>query len=470
MGELLTLEAAIAVSRFGFGARQGDIAGVGDALGWLRSQLGRRDWLPPPSAMPSAGSYLAELPRNLQQQPNEKKLAIAKRSYEIQYAEIAYRLAAAIHQPDGFRERLVWFWSNHFTVSSTNGQARAFLGSFEREAIRPNILGRFDKLLLAVVRHPGMLIYLDNVSNLGPNSRAGRVTGRGLNENLAREILELHTLGVDGGYTQQDVTEFAKILTGWSVSRSGGDNGFEFYANRHEPGPKTLLAESYNQRDGEEEGILALKRLAVHPSTARFIATKLARHFFADHPSPDQIARLERVWRETEGDLAAVSNALLEDPAAFAPKAAKFRPPAEFVVAATRAVMPAMSNALLQTAEDALSGRLTRKEMKGARQLTPGIALIESTRIMGQFPFAAPSPKGWPDENAAWIAPDPVLERVEWCSQIGAKIPLTMAPADLADDLLGTRLAAETRRAIELAASPAQGLALLLASPEFQER
>lgn len=467
----MSLEAAIAVSRFGFGAKWGEIGRIGaDGGGFLKAQLGRSDWLSPPPAMPSAASYLAELPHNLQRQPTEKKLAIAKRSYEIQYAEIAYRLAAAIKQPDGFRERLVWFWSNHFTVSSTNGQARAFLGSFEREAIRPHILGRFDKLLLAVVRHPGMLIYLDNVSNIGPNSRAGRFTGRGLNENLAREILELHTIGVDGGYTQKDVTEFAKILTGWSISRGGSGNGFAYYQNRHEPGTKTLLGQTYDQRDGVEEGIIALKRLAVHPSTARFIATKLVRHFFADHPNPDQVAWLERIWLETEGDLAAVSNALIEGPDAFAPNAAKFRAPAEFIVTAARGLMPPLADQLLELASDALAGKLTRKEMKGARQITPGIGLVESTRIMGQFPFSAPSPKGWSDENSAWIAPDPVLERVEWCHQIGAKVPLKAAPVEVAQNLLGERLTPATRRAIELAASPAQGLALMLASQEFQKR
>ncbi len=184
----MTLEAAIAVSRFGFGGAPGEIQKIGsDGKGYLRAQLRRSEWLAPPSALQSSAQYLSSLPGNLKDLPLDQKKEIVKRSYLTEYAEIAYRLAAGIKQPDSFRERLVWFWSNHFTVSSTNNQARPFLGAMEREAIRPHVTGRFADMLKAVVRHPAMLIYLDNVTNIGPTSRAGNFTGKGLNENLARE-------------------------------------------------------------------------------------------------------------------------------------------------------------------------------------------------------------------------------------------------------------------------------------------
>ncbi|MBL8157578.1 MAG: DUF1800 domain-containing protein, partial [Anaerolineae bacterium] len=227
-----------------------------------------------------------------------------------------------------FLERLVWFWSNHFTISVLKQRMIFVAGGYEREAIRPNVLGRFEDLLIATVRHPAMLLYLDNAFSIGPDSPAGRFTGRGLNENHAREILELHTLGVNGGYTQTDVIELARVLTGWSVDRQGtdNDNGFKFFPNRHQPGTKTLLGKTYAEA-GEAEGRQALIELARHPSTARHIATKLARHFIADEPPPQAVARLERVFRDTGGDLKAMAIAIVDEPAAWQPSLTKMRTP-----------------------------------------------------------------------------------------------------------------------------------------------
>ena len=196
----------------------------------------------------------------------------------------------------GFAERLVVFWSNHFCISANKGGlARMWAGSFEREAIRPHVFGRFADMLKAVEQHPAMLFFLDNQQSLGPDSRAGQNRKRGLNENLAREIMELHTLGVGGGYTQDDVTSLARIITGWTFAGRQGQLGapgtFVFNANAHQPGPQRLLGKIYED-NGLAQGEAALADIARHPSTAKFIATKFARHFVADDPPPALVARL----------------------------------------------------------------------------------------------------------------------------------------------------------------------------------
>src|SRR5471032_1213248 len=255
-------------------------------------------------------------------------------------AEALARLQRATLADCGFIERLVVFWSNHFCISANKGGlARMWAGSFEREAVRPHVLGRFSEMLKAVEQHPAMLFFLDNQQSLGPESRAGENRKRGLNENLAREIMELHTLGVSGGYSQDDVTSLARIITGWTFAGRQGQLGvpgsFVFNANAHQPGPQRLLGKIY-ENNGVGQGEAALADIARHPSTAKFIATKFARHFVADDPPPALVARLQDVFRKTDGDLRALTVALVDSDEAWQAPLTKLRSPNEFLVASER--------------------------------------------------------------------------------------------------------------------------------------
>jgi uncharacterized protein (DUF1800 family) len=300
-------------------------------------------------------------------------------------------------------------------------------------------------MLGAVIRHPAMLSYLDNLLSFGPNSRAGRTTGRGLNENLARELLELHTLDVDGGYNQADVTELAKILTGWSIGRAKSDEAgtFVFHDVAHEPGPKTLLGVRFEEA-GIEEGERALDLLAAHPATARHVATKLARHFVADEPPADAVAHLESVFRDSGGDLAAVSRALLALDAAWAEPLAKVKTPIEFTVSALRAL--------------------------GGNREIEAKKLLGSLRLMGQVPFNAPSPAGWPDRASDWASPQALMERAEWSMTVAQKAAGAVDPALLLAGTIGPVAPEDTKIAITRAPDRIEAIAMLLASPEFQRR
>src|SRR5437016_4681040 len=294
-------EAALALHRFGFGPRSGSIAAIaGDPRGALLAELER----------PNAGQIAnADLPSS----------------------------AAAINAEIGLVERLVWFWSNHFCV---NADATVMAGGYEREAIRPHVLGRFKDMLLAAESHPAMLLYLNNEQSIGPDSVAGINRDRGLNENLAREILELHTLGVRTVYGQADVTSFAKILTGWTIlaTVSNPDHGGEFVFVRrmHEPGPISVIGKTYED-NGVEQGRAVLADLARHPATAHHVATKLVRHFIADEPPPALVERLAQRFLETDGDLKEVTKSLVTAPEALAPEQAKIKRPSEWIVSFLRA-------------------------------------------------------------------------------------------------------------------------------------
>ena len=343
-------------------------------------------------------------------------------------------------------ERLALFWANHFTVSAAKGPAvRAIAGAFAREAIRPHVLGRFADMLLAVEQHPAMLIYLDNNQSFGPNSRAGLNSERGLNENLARETLELHTLGVDGGYTQEDVVALARLYTGWTFNAPDVDalfgGRFTFAPVRHEPGPQTLLGRTYPM-EGVAQGRAALADLARHPSTARFIARKLARHFVADEAPPALVARLEAAFTTSDGDLLAVTRALIESPEAWTMPLAKFRSPIEFVAGLMRAT--------------------------GRTPEAPA-AILNGLRLMGQPLWEAPAPNGWPDTTAAWLAPEAMAARLDIAAQWGRRAG-GADPLDLTEKILGAAVSRDTRETVARAESRAQGLALLFMSPEFQRR
>ena len=234
-----------------------------------------------------------------------------------------------------FRERLVWFWTNHFTDLAAPRRVRGAGGAFVEEAIRPHVTGRFADMLLAVMRHPAMLLYLDNVCSAGPDSPAGQRGKRGLNENLARECLELHTVSPAAGYTQADVTNFARVLTGWSIDLQRDPPGFRFRPFAHEPGEQIVMGRRFPP--GEEGGVAALRFLAAHPATHRFLATKLVRHFVADDPPEDAVRRIAGVLRDSDGDLGAAAAAVTTLEAAWQPLT-KLRTPLDYVVATLRAL------------------------------------------------------------------------------------------------------------------------------------
>lgn len=362
------------------------------------------------------------------------------------YREEADLLLAQIARPEiGFVERLVHFWANHFAVAVRgNTTVLALAGSYLREAIRPYVLGRFGDMLLAVARHPAMLSYLNNAMSIGPNSQAGRKLDKGLNENFARELMELHTLGVDGGYTQADVESLARILTGWSYDQdfnrpTGGQ--FQFKPAAHEPGPKTLLGKTYPE-SGYGEGEAALRDLARHPSTARHVSFKLAKTFVSDDPPQALCDRLAATFLRTDGDLAALARTLVQSKEAWAAEPEKLKSPQELVWATMRG----------------LDVRLTAAQ------------LISMLRRLGQPLWDPPSPAGFPSDGSAWLSSGAMVGRLEFAQRMVALRRDDLDPRNLTKRLLGERVSAETRKAIELAESRSQGLVLLIMSPEFQRR
>jgi uncharacterized protein (DUF1800 family) len=362
-------------------------------------------------------------------------------------AEALARLQRAVLAECGFTERLVVFWSNHFCISANKGElARMWAGSFEREAIRPFVLGRFGDMLKAVEQHPAMLFFLDNQQSLGPDSRAGQNRKRGLNENLAREIMELHTLGVGGGYTQEDVTSLARIITGWTFAgrqaQLGAPGSFVFNANAHQPGPQRLLGKVY-EANGVAQGVAALADIARHPSTAKFVATKFARHFVADDPPPALVARLQDSFQRSDGDLKALTMALVDSNEAWQAPLTKLRSPYEFLVA---------------------SGRLLARVPDDPGPYLGGLNLL------GQPLWSPAGPNGFPDSNAAWAAPEGMKLRLDIAAQVAARVGNSIDPRDLLEFAAADAASAETRRTIERAESRQQALALLLMSPEFQRR
>jgi uncharacterized protein (DUF1800 family) len=374
----------------------------------------------------------------------QQPLNVIQKTYR---AEALARLQRAMLADCGFAERLVVFWSNHFCISANKGElARMWAGAFEREAIRPHVLGRFADMLKAVEQHPAMLFFLDNQQSLGPESRAGQNRKRGLNENLAREIMELHTLGVGSGYTQEDVTSFARIITGWTFAgrqgRLGEPGSFVFNANAHQPGPQTLLGKVY-EAGGLAQGEAALADIARHPATAKFIATKFVRHFVADDPPPALVARLQGVFTSTDGDLKAMTLALVDADEAWAAPLTKIRSPYEFLVA---------------------TGRLLARVPEDSGLYLGGL------NQLGQPLWSPAGPNGFADTNAAWAAPEGMKLRLDISAQVASRLGNNIDPRDLLEFFAADAASTETRRTIGHAESRQQALALLLMSPEFQRR
>ena len=468
----MTMHNVIAANRYGLGARPGELSAMGsDPRGWLAKQVeGARPVPEPIRALPSSSDAfkaftLGQEERRKARMDGSKESSLAQKVVEnirkklvpLYLDQVSARYQVAVNTRESFRERLVHFWSNHFAVSADKPQLIALAGTLENEAIRPSIDRSFTDMLLAVESHPAMILYLDNQASIGPNStlaekgaRRGQRNNRKLdiNENLAREILELHTLGVNGGYTQTDVTSFALVLTGWSV---GGERGalsegkpgtFEFREAAHEPGVKTVLGKPYAQ-DGNEQARAVLKDLAKHPATAQHIAAKLVRHFVADEPPRETVERVAKIFSDSDGHLPTVHRALIDLPQAWQSTAVKFKTPHEFVVSTWRCLdfVPAQPQ-----------------------------QVVAPFQLLGQRPYSPGSPAGWPDTAAQWDGPDALLKRIEWATQLGEKVGARVQPDSLAANSLGDALSERTRIAIARAASASQGTTLLLASPEFLRR
>jgi uncharacterized protein (DUF1800 family) len=467
-------EAALALHRFGFGPRAGSIMAIApDPRGALLAELER------PNAgqivdadLPSAAAanravfeFNAERAAGKKREERRREAAAqtamqsaageavtaAKPDAASQPAAIPLprqlfrneakaRFDAAINAEIGLVERLVWFWSNHFCV---NANATVMAGGYEREAIRPYVLGRFEDMLLAAESHPAMLLYLDNAQSIGPDSVAGINRDKGLNENLAREILELHTLGVRTVYTQADVTNFAKVLTGWTIlpTATNPDHGgeFAFLGRAHEPGLQKVVGNDYRE-GGVEQGRAVLADLARHPATARHVAIKLARHFIADDPPPALVDRLTRRFLDTDGDLKEVVAALMAAPESWVPEQAKIKRPNEWIAAALRA-----------TGEP---GEIPR--------------ILQAGNLLGEPLWRPPAPKGFSDENVAWL--DGLGQRLEIANTFAHREGLGHEPAAVMEAAIGPLASAETRRTVARAESRPQALTLLLMAPEFQRR
>lgn len=463
--EITLSPAAVALNRFGLGARP-DEAPPADAKTWLRDQLDAYDPYPKlvaalPRTVTIAVGY-SELRRQANttssaeiRQDTQATMRRVNRAFYRAAANARFANATATDTP--FTERLVHFWANHFAISADKVIVVPFVGSFEAEAIRPHIMGSFESLLFAVEQHAGMLVYLDQANSVGPNSSlASRARARkasripGLNENLAREIMELHTLGVRSGYNQGDVTEFARALTGWSTGSfgapgpepEGAPGEFLFRASIHEPGGRTVIGRRYDQ-PGQEQARAIMRDLASSPATATHIATKLARHFAGDAPAPALIARLAAAFTESRGDLPTVYRVLVDSPEAWAPQPAKFKTPWDWAISALRG---------------------TGRRMFGQLQILQMLAQL------GQSVWEPGSPAGWDDMAESWAAPGALVRRVEAADRLAMLIDDQYDPRDLAEKLLLSPVSAATRDAIAKADNRLTGLTLLLVSPEFQRR
>lgn len=429
-------DSVVAAIRFGFGRRPED-PDPGDPRAWLEAQLDPA--LPAPELPEGLPRTLPEI-FALLPADNESARAGTGRPNQgrIVQGEMTAFLVNAVTTRQAFRERLVLFWANHFAVA--RARVPYYAGHMVREAIRPHVTGRFADMLVAVARHPAMLAYLDNQGSIGPNSQAGQRMRRGLNENLAREILELHTVTPAAGYSQADVTEFAKVLTGWSFAPLREPYGFIFRATSHEPGAKTVMGRSFPE--GQEGGLQALAWLGRHEATYRHIATKLVRHFVADDAPPEAVRPIVAVLRETGGDLGAATRAMIRLRDAWDPPLSKLRNPADYVLAVLRAVdAPALA------AERAV----------GALQ------------YLGQSFWNPPAPIGWPDRATDWAAPELMVRRIEWANAVAGRGSGRDA-AGLAEAVLGPLIREDTLRAAARAGSARDALTLVLTSPEFQRR
>lgn len=528
-------DAAIAVNRFGLGARPGELqAAAANPKRWLLEQLEgpytepkqfkgfltsaqqrenyfHRYTIVGPDLRGRQAAALAA-----KDTATYEKLALDIRRMLRGYVtwvaegfllEYGARTNVALTSDKPFRERLVRFWSNHLVVPAIKQQTDVVCGAYEREVIRPNVTGKFAHMLTASARNPAMLVFLDNHISVGANSVYGRKSGKALNENLGREILELHTMGVEGGYAQQDVIELAKAITGWTTypafenaeylskdKRGAVVGGFEFQADWHEPGTRTVVGKTYAQ-EGVAQGEAILNDLARNRATARFLATKLARHFVADEPSRDMVERLANVYLANDTSLAEMTRALVETPEAWSQAQSKIKQPEDYAISCYRSLgltlgsdkltplgvweFPAYDpNASLWAwlADDPF-GALANKDPAQFKD-DPYDAMgaevsvfYGDVKAMGQAPSKAPGPQGWYDKWSDWSGADSMLKRVEWSLSLATRHSdkISSAPKFLSGTI-GELASSDLSTSVARAASAEQGLGLTLASPDFQRR
>ena len=481
MGREAAARAVLALNRFGMGPRPGSIEAIAaDPREALIAELEHPPAYPAAaSALPSsAKAFRAVADANAKRQakavlakraedqakqqrtdappamatdstqgPSEMALktaadAVPDPGRQIYLGEAKLRTEAALAANIGFAERLVWFWSNHFCISAD--KIRSMSGAYEREAIRPHILGRFADMLLAVESHPAMLFYLDNLASMGTNSTAGINRSRGLNENLARETLELHTLGVRSGYTQDDVIGLSNGFTDWTLVPPGDnpEHGGEFSFNPrlHEPGAQKVLGKTYEE-DGVEQARAVLKDLAIHPATATHLAGKLAAHFIADTPPPSLVERMAKSFLDSSGDLKEVAKTMVLSPEAWAQPPTKLKRPSEWVVGMVRA---------------------TGITQVDAARYTGGQALL------GEPLWRPGSPKGFPDDEGSWI--DGMGRRLDVANNFAERVAGKADPDEIVGSVLASSVSPEVSEAVSRAESRQQALVLLFMSADIQRR
>ncbi len=382
---------------------------------------------------------LQELYQHMRQQARGARLAFFQAT-----------LARGVTSADGLRERLTLFWADHFTVRSRDNFSAYLVAPFATDAIRPHVTGTFAAMLRGVMTHPMMLIYLDQIRSVGPGSRVGQRQRRGLNENLAREMLELHTVGVDGPYDQTDVRELAELLTGlvWTA-----DRGFEYDDRFAEPGAETVLGVTYDAAATLDTVFAALDGIAAHPATAHHVAYKLAAHFVSDQPDTELVQDLTDVFIQTGGDLLALITAMLNHPAAWTPQLQKVKPPFGYLTAALRA---------LGVPGEVLTGLTLRQTEK---------LFWAPLNVMGQPWEEPPGPDGWPEEGAAWVTPQAMAGRIDWAMTMPAQL---VDPLPDPRDFVRTALGPTPPDPVIFAAGAAEnvtiGIGLTLSSSAFQRR
>ena len=360
-------------------------------------------------------------------------------------------LSRAAQTSDGFRERLALFWGDHFTVRATNGVRRHLVSPYVEETIRPHVAGKFADMLVAVVGNPMMILYLSQNQSIGPNSSNGLRHGRGLNENLARELLELHTLGIGGAYTQEDVQQLAELLTGvTSTAQQGGI----FRAGQAEPGPETVLGVTYG---GNEESIehvnAALRDLAVHPDTARHLARKLVVHFIAPEPDDALVEAMAEAYLAADGVLLAMYEVMLAYEASWTPALQKVKQPIDFIGSSMRAL------------------GVSRDEIEGLRLQDVRGMVLRPLTVMGQTWHSPVGPDGWPEEEENWITPQGMAGRITWSMQMPEKLLDRLPdPREFVFTALGPNPPEAVLFAANAAETVSDGIGLVLASAAFQRR
>ncbi|QBY04259.1 DUF1800 domain-containing protein [Thalassotalea sp. HSM 43] len=443
--------AAIALNRFGYGGSGEELQlAAGNPKAYLKHGLTPvvfNDELPDSNTLMSKAGELIKQYRQAKKSGQSEEQLKQLRQQRQRLSRQSFQkvsvssITGAVHSTNTINWRLLDFFSNHFSVTGQGPVMLILAPTLEREAIANNLFGRFEDLLIAVVQHPAMLIYLNNEQSFGKNSQAGK-RGRGLNENLAREILELHTLGVDGPYNQQDVIELAKAITGWSVGAVQRDEqpGFLFRSFGHEPGSRRLLDKTYKQQ-GIKQGLAMLKDLANHPTTAQYICHKMVKHFIMDKPEPKLVDAMVNTWMASRGDIKSVVATMIDSDYSWQPQRQKFKTPRDYVISTLRTL------GLNQYKEKQLSYTM---------------------RELGQLPFKAGSPAGYSDEQADWDGSSALVAKIDWVSMLVAKVDVSAM--DIINNNLALANTSLTYNMVSRSESRDQALALALLSPEFMRR